>query len=171
MNIKAIIGSIFLGLTLPTFAFANVPTLSSLSSLNQEQFNTSKTIEIAQGYLSPEYVSSRLYRSESQILGIAKGYSDKVRWRKISVKVLSNQRIKLNLYGKIPRKWPVKDPNIRVGLYLQRNSQSGFRFYSYDWQVWGGTCKSPCQNQIKSKLSKLPNEYPRFQRSLNNIVY
>lgn len=170
MNRRVIVSSVFFGLTLPAFAVASVPTPSSLSSLNQAQFNSSGTVEIAQRYLNSEYVSARLYGSESRILDIAQNYSSKVKWKSISVKVLSDQRIKLNLHGKIPRKWPLKDPNIRVGLYLQRTPQGNFGFYDYDWDVWGGTCKAPCINEVKSTLRKLPNEYPRFQQVFNRIV-
>ncbi len=169
MKGKATLSSIFLVLTLPNFALANVPNPSSVSSLNQEQFNSLGTVEIAQSYLSARYVSSRLYSSQSRILGVARGYSDDVKWKSISVEIISDQRIKLNLFGKIPRKL-VRDPNIRVGLYLQRDSQGGFRFTNYDWNVSGGRCEAPCKNKVRSKLNGLPNEYTRFQQVLNSIL-
>lgn len=164
---------IFLGLTLPTLALANVPTPSSPQSLNQEQLNTLETVEIAQRYqryLSAQYVSSRLNNSESRILNIARGYSNEARWRRISVNQINDQRMRLNIYGTVPRRWPLKDTNIRIGLYLQRDRQGDFRFSQYDWEVLSGTCKSPCKNKIRSKLRNLPNEYPRFQQVLNRIL-
>ncbi len=168
MNVKAIVGSVFLGLTLPTFALANVPTPSSLSSLNQEQFNTSETIEIAQRYLSYNYVSGRLQNSESQILGIAREYSQgqPVRWDNISVESLNYQQIKLNVHGKIKRKR--KDGSIRVGLFLKRNSQGDFRFVNYDWST--SRCRKPCQKRVEKALRNLPSYFPRFQQVLNRIL-
>ena len=168
MNGRAIVSSVFLGLTLPTIAFASVPTSNTLSSLDQEQFNPFGTVEIAQRYLSADYVSSRLYSSESQILGIAREYSkgQKVRWDSVSVEQINAQEMKLNIHGKILK---LGKPPIRVGLKLQRNNQGDFVFVGYDWKT-GGKCRKPCRRRVRKALRNLPSHFTRFQQVLNRII-
>ncbi len=172
MKGQTILSSIFLGLTLPTLAFANVLTPSSPSLLNHEQLNKLETVEIAQRYISPQDVSSRLYSSESRILDTAREYSgNQVNWKDISVEVLSDQRIKLNCRGKVPVGGRlVKNSNIRVGLNLKRDSQGNFRFVGYDFSVWGGTVPRRVRSEAEKKLRNLPNHFPRFQQVLDSIL-
>ncbi|NJL80822.1 MAG: hypothetical protein HC836_21875 [Richelia sp. RM2_1_2] len=137
----AIFSPVILGLTLlPTAASANLTTPSSLSSLNQEQFNKLGSFKIAQSYVSTQYVSSRLYNSKRQILTVAYEYSgNQVKWKDVEVEQINSQLMKLNLIGKVPVGGRfAKDPNIRVGLYLRRDRAGNFRFIQYDFDVWGG---------------------------------
>jgi hypothetical protein len=130
--------------------------------------NSSGTVEIAQRYLSSEYVSARLYSSESQILDIAYEYSEgqKVRWDSVEVEQINDQEIKLNVHGKIMIK---RKPPIRVGLKLQRNSQGDFVFVDYDWST-GRRCRVICDRRVKKALRNLPSHFPRFQQVLNRII-
>jgi len=174
-KLLAISSAVILGLPLlPKDASANPTTPSSLSSLNQEQFNKSGSFEIAQGYLSTQYVYSRLINSESQIRAVARGYSgNQVKWKRIEVEQYrnNNQLMKLNLIGKVPVGgiW-VKDPNIRVGLYLRRNRAGNFEFVQYDFSVWGGHWTGKVRREARKKLRRLPEHFPRFQQVFNSIV-
>jgi|GEM_PF-6275606 len=172
MKGKVILGSILLGVTFPLTAFGSVDTQISPSTPQIEQFNSSATVEIAQRYLSYQFVSSRLYNSQSQILSVAREFSrGKVKWKSISVEEINTNRIKLNLFGKVPVGGPfVKDSKIRVGLYLQRDSQGKFRFVEYDFRVWGGTFPGKVRKKARKKLKKLPEHYPRFQQEFDRIV-
>ncbi|NEO01966.1 MAG: hypothetical protein F6K50_43300 [Moorea sp. SIO3I7] len=168
MNLRPIVSSVFLGLTLPAIAVASVPTPSSLSSLNQEQFSKSGTVEIAQRHLSAEYVKARLYNSESQILRMAYEYSNgkPIEWKKISVEYPNSQVIKLNIHRKIKRKR--KDASIRIGIFIQRNSQGYFRVVNYDWST--RRCRQPCKKRVRRALQKMPLHFPRFQQVFNRII-
>ncbi|NEP35978.1 hypothetical protein [Moorena sp. SIO3B2] len=168
MNLRLIVSSVFLGLTLPAIAVASVPTPSSLSSLNQEQFSKSGTVEIAQRHLSAEYVGARLYNSESQILRMAYEYSNgkPIEWKNISVEYPNSQVIKLNIHGKIKRKR--KDGSIRIGIFIQRNSQGYFRVVDYDWST--GRCRKPCKKRVRRALQNMPLHFPRFQQVFNRII-
>lgn len=117
MKGNTILSSILLGLTLPTYAFANVSIPTSFSHANKEKLNEIKAVEIAQNYIAPQLVSQRLYNSQAQVLGIASQYSgDQVRWDNISVEYPNAQQIKLNIHGKIHK--PGKDAGIRIGLFF-----------------------------------------------------
>ncbi|NES81118.1 MAG: hypothetical protein F6K10_06760 [Moorea sp. SIO2B7] len=169
MKGKAILSSMLLGLTLPLNTFANAFTPTSTSYQNQDDFNPSNSIEIAQRYLTAKYVSSRLYNSESRILAIARQFSGKkVKWKSMRVNVVDNNRVWLNLYGRVDT--PLKDSNLRIGLLLTRNSYSDFRFVNYDWEVWGGSFPGPVKDEVRRRLRNLPNYYRRFQQVLNRIL-
>ncbi|MEO1429658.1 MAG: hypothetical protein AAFS12_14760 [Cyanobacteria bacterium J06632_19] len=169
----AFFSPIILGLTLlSTAASANPTTPSSLSSLNQEQFNKLGSFEIAQRYVSTRYVSSRLNNSKRQILTVARGYSgNQVKWKDVEVEQINGQLMKLNLIGTVPigRIW-LKDPNIRIGLYLRRNRAGNFRFVQYDFSVWGGHQTKRVRREARKKLRRLPEHFPRFQQVFNSIV-
>lgn len=169
----AIFSPVILALTLlPTAASANLTTPSSLSSLNQEQFNKLGRFEIAQRYVSTRYVSSRLYNSKGQIMAVAREYSgNQVKWEDVEVEQINNQLMKLNLIGKVPVGGPfAKDPNIRIGLYLKRNTAGNFRFVQYDFSVWGGNFTGKVRREARKKLRRLPERFPRFQQVFNSIV-
>ncbi|MGD1910911.1 MAG: hypothetical protein ACFB2X_08670 [Rivularia sp. (in: cyanobacteria)] len=171
----AIFSPVILALTLlPTAASANLTTPSYLSSLNQEQFNKLGSFEIAQRHVSTRYVSSRLYNSKGQIMAVAREYSgNQVKWESIKVEQYrnNNQLMKLNLIGKVPIGGKlVKDPNIRVGLYLRRDRAGNFRFVQYDFSVWGGNFTGKVRREARKKLRRLPEHFPRFQQVFNSIV-
>lgn len=136
--------------------------------------NTKKTILIAAGYLNAEQVANRLASYEQRIRDIAGEYSGgKVRWDDVYSNIINTQQLKLNVQGKIRRKG-LKDPNLRVGLYLQVGHQNNYtyvRIVNHDYEVWGGTCHDPCRNQVAEKMNQLPSYYPRFEQELNRMLY
>lgn len=163
MKSTVTICSLLLGLTFQASALASIdapaytPTSQHSVSLNQ-----SETLEIAQRYVDRQYVIDRLYANERLVLNLAGSYNSRdASWYDMSVERLSEGRLKLNVYGDISR------GNLRVGLYLRRNSQGDFYFYDYDWKQWGAMCRRPCKRRIRGKLKKLPNEYGRFTRVLH----
>ncbi|NEP10771.1 MAG: hypothetical protein F6K14_11255 [Symploca sp. SIO2C1] len=173
MKGKVILGSILLGLNFPLTAFGSIYTQISPSAPRIEEFNSSGTVEIAQQrYLSYQFVSSRLYSSQSRILSVAREFSgSKVKWKSISVEEINTHRLKLNLYGKVPVGGAlVKDSKIRIGLFLQRDSRGSFRFVDYDFRVWGGTFPGKVRKKARKKLEKLPDHFPRFQQEFDRIV-
>lgn len=170
MKRKALLSSTLLALTFPLSAFASTYTQLSPSSPNSERFNRTETIELAQRYITAQYVSSRLLGSESQILSVAYEYSgNQVNWKSINVETLSANSIQLNLVGKVPVR-AAKDSNLRIGLFLERDRQCNFRVVNYDFHVWGGTFPRPVRSKVREKLRTLPNHYPRFQNVLNSIL-
>ncbi|NET55225.1 MAG: hypothetical protein F6K47_03210 [Symploca sp. SIO2E6] len=173
MKGKVILGSILLGVTFPLTAFGSVYTQISPSVPKIEHFNSSGAVEVAQqGYLSYQFVSSRLYSFQSQILSVAREFSgSKVKWKSISVEEINTNRLKLNLFGKVPVGGPfVKDSKIRIGLFLQRDSRGSFRFVDYDFRVWGGTFPGKVRKEARKKLKNLPAHFPRFQQEFDRIV-
>lgn len=173
MKGKALLSSTLLALTFPLSAFASTYTQSYPSHSSQGLFKNTGTIEIAQRqrYVTAESVSSRLYRSESRILSIARRASNKVNWKSINVETFSANQLKLNIVGKVPIGGIfVKDPHIRVGLFLQRDRQGNFRVIDYDFHVWGGGYTGRVRREAAKELRTLPNHYPRFQRVLNSIL-
>ena len=164
MKGQAIFSSVVIGLSSPSFALAKAPTPNFQSSLYQREY-----LEIAQRYLSYQYVSSRLYNSESRILSIAREYSEgqPVRWDSISVESTNNQGIKLNVHGKIRRKR--RDPSIRIGLFLQRDSQGNLIIVDHDWDT-SKSCRRICERRVREALQNLPLHFPRFQQVLNSIL-
>jgi hypothetical protein len=173
MKVKALLSSTLLALTFPLSAFASAYTQSYPSHSSQGLFHHTETIEIAQRqrYVTAQYVSSRLYRSASRILSLARRASNKVNWKSINVETFSADRMRLNIVGKVPVGGIlVKDNNIRVGLFLQRDRQGNFRVVDYDFHVWGGHYTGRVRREAAKELRTLPNHYPRFQRVLNSIL-
>ena len=172
MKGKAVLSFIVLGLTFPLSSFASSPLQTSVSDTNPPQFSRSENMVIVQRYTTPQYVYSRLYNSESDILNVAREYSgSQVNWKDISVEILDANTMKLDLFGKVPvGGWMAKDSNIRVGLYLQRDRYGNFQFVNYDFRVWGGTFPGRVRAKARQKLENLPNHFPRFQQVLNHII-
>ncbi|GBF79174.1 hypothetical protein [Aphanothece sacrum] len=173
MKGQAIVGSLLMGFILPSYALASVYLPISLSDGNSNNFNKLETIEIAVGYLDSQQVANRLSNYDQQIRDIAGQYSGgKAKWRSSYFNVINSQQLRLNVEGKIQRK-VVKDPSIRIGLYLQLQYQGNstyVRVVSHDYEVWGGTCNAPCQDEIARRIANLPSYYQIFEQNLNNMI-
>lgn len=135
--------------------------------------NTQKIILIAAGYLNAEQVANRLAYFQQRIRDVAGEYSGgKVGWESVYFNIINTQQLKLNVQGQIRRK--VKDPTLRVGLYLQVGHQNNYtyvRIVNHDHEVWGGTCHAPCRNEVADKINQLPSYYARFEQELNRMLY
>ena len=174
MKRKAYLSSMLLGLIFPLNTFANASTQTSISIPNQENFNTLENVEIAQQiaqrYITTTYVSKALYNHPWKTLGVAHNFSGKkVKWKNISVETLNTNRMKLNVYGRVDVSG-LRDSNIRVGLFLQRDSYGKFQFYNYDFSVWGGGVPGRVRKEARRRLKNLPTFYPSFQQKLNEIL-
>ncbi|MDJ0734277.1 MAG: hypothetical protein QNJ47_09415 [Nostocaceae cyanobacterium] len=172
MKGKAILSSIVLGLTFPLSSFASSPVQNSLAHTNPGQFDSSGTVVIAQRYLTSQDVSLRLKNNELRILNLLRKDSDKndrdVRWDYITVEQINNQLIKLNVHGKIMK---LGKPPIRVGIYIQHNSQGVFTVLNkYDYWT-GKRCPAWCKRRVREALQEeIPNNYKDYEDVLNTIL-
>ena len=167
MKMTAIFSSLFMGLTLPSYAFAHISLPSNLSGVNSQNLDPLETIELSQNYIIARNISQSLYNSQSYILGIAGQYSGSdARWDYISVESVNSQQIKLNIHGKIMIR---RKPPIRIGLYLQSDGRGNYQVVNYDWAT-GRRCRSLCDRKVRDKLRNLPSKYPDFNNILRRII-
>lgn len=168
MKNTAITLSVLLCLATPIDAFARAFPSTPLPSSEVESLNV-QSLELAQQpYLNSQHVASLLRQSESTILGMARGYSTDVRWKDISVDRIGDNSMRLNVHAKIPRPGILRDGNLRVGLYLQRDSQGYFRFVDRDYE--SSRCGPVCRPKLRRAMNNLPNEYGRFNQVLDSIL-